>query len=370
MDKFIPNTLGLKIHSKEGKYSDFAGIAYIGMKKTYSVKFDNSKSLECTEDHKLMTPNGRIEISNLHIGDEVFQADGKITKILSIIHTGNTEPVYDIVEVRDNHQYVINGIQSSNCNFITDEETLIDPLCLSRLTSIDPEFYTQQVRWYIEPIPNKTYLIAMDPSLGTGGDFAAIQVFMLPELIQVAEWQNNKTDCRGQVRILLQILHSLYSDLSENPEQHGEPELFWTVENNTIGEAVLQVIFDTGEEKFPGTMVNEKKKKGQTRRFRKGLTTTNASKLSSCARMKSLIESDRMIINSIQTIRELKNFISHRKSYAAKSGQTDDLISSILLIVRMLDIIINMGIENVSDDLKETITDDDIWGDDPMPIVV
>ena len=34
-------------------------------------------------------------------------------------------------------------------------------------------------------------LVALDPSMGTGGDNAAIQVFELPSYEQVAEWQHN-----------------------------------------------------------------------------------------------------------------------------------------------------------------------------------
>ena len=39
-----------------------------------------------------------------------------------------------------------------------------------------------------------TYVVSLDPSLGTGGDYAAIQVFELePTFEQVAEWQHNLT---------------------------------------------------------------------------------------------------------------------------------------------------------------------------------
>lgn len=259
-------------------------------------------------------------------------------------------------------------LQEHECRFITDEETLIDGMCLSRLKTIDPISYTGQIRWYLEPIPNKSYMIALDPAEGTGGDFAAIQVFMLPELIQVAEWQHNKTDVRGQVRIMLQLLHTLQGELLDHPEQSGEPDLYWTFENNSIGQAVIEVVTSTGEEKFPGQMISERKKKGTTRKFKKGLTTTTTAKRSSCVRLKSLIESDRMIVNSNQSLRELKSFIAKGSSYSAKQGQHDDLVSALLLITRMLDIIMGMGLEATSDDLRESISEDEIFG--AMPVVI
>lgn len=368
MKEFIPNTLGVKIRARNGVMSDFAGIAYMGDVATSTVAFTNGKSLTCSENHRFVTPRGRVALSDLSNGDSVYRRDGRLTRVKTISSTGLTEPVYDIIEVREGHEFVANGVLNSNCKFVTDEETLIEPMCLSRLQSVEPSFYTGQVRWYIEPIPNRSYLVGLDPSMGTGGDYAAIQVFMLPELIQVAEWQHNNTDTRGQVRTLLQILHTLREDLLDNPEQSGEPDIYWTVENNSLGEGVLQVIIDTGEDQFPGQMMSERRKRGKRHRFRKGLTTTAPSKLSACMRLKSLVESDRMVINSNQSLKELKNFIARGKSYSAKPGQYDDLVSALLLCIRMLDIVIATGAEDI-DDLKDGIGMEEVFSD-PMPVVL
>ena len=52
---------------------------------------------------------------------------------------------------------------------------------------MEPIKKTGQVRWY-EPIKkDATYVVGLDPSMGTGGDNAAIQVWSLPEMRQVAE---------------------------------------------------------------------------------------------------------------------------------------------------------------------------------------
>jgi intein/homing endonuclease len=261
--------------------------------------------------------------------------------------------------------------QEHLCRFVSDDETLIDSLMLSRIkVKSEPEFYTGTVRWYEEPKPNQSYLVALDPSLGTGGDNAAIQVFSMPELKQVAEWQSNKTPPRGQVTTLLQILHTIEGELRENPEQQGAPEIYWTVENNTIGEAILVIIEDTGEERFPGQMVNEKKKKGQVKRFRKGLNTDNRKKLSACSRFKSLVESGRMTINSRNLLTEMKNFVANGASYAAKRGTHDDLMMATILITRMIDIVIDWT--SGAEILRERIGDDELFsGDDaPMPTVI
>ena len=46
-----------------------------------------------------------------------------------------------------------------------------------------------------------------------------------------------------------------------------------------------------------------------------------------------------MTINSASLITELKNFVAHGVSYAAKPGETDDLIMAALLVVRMLQVL-------------------------------
>ncbi len=360
MKKFVKNNLGLKIKTPNG-YKDFEGVAYMGDKIVYDLSFSNRKKIKATDNHKFLTDNGLVEVKDLNISDRIMRSDGRFTKLVSKSKYKEI-PVYDIIEA-DGNIVSYNGVFSHQCKFITDEETLINPLCLTRLKSYDPVFYTEQVRWYIEPIPNKAYLVALDPSMGTGGDFAAIQVFVLPELKQVAEWQNNNSDPRKQVLQLMKILNTLFYELSDHPDQYQDPEIYWTFENNSLGEAILQIIDDTGLDKFPGQIINEKKRKGKVRRFRKGLCTTTTSKLASCTKFKSLIESDRMIVNSKQSLKELKSFISKGKSYSAKNGEHDDLISACLLIVRMLETVGNF---TEIDDLKETITDEEIWG---MPIL-
>ena len=56
---------------------------------------------------------------------------------------------------------------------------------------------------------SKAYIVSLDPSMGTGGDYGAIQVYELPTMTQVAEWQHNSTPIQGQVRILKTIIDKI-----------------------------------------------------------------------------------------------------------------------------------------------------------------
>lgn len=245
------------------------------------------------------------------------------------------------------------------CEFLIFSETLINSSCLLELVSRDPIEKQGQVRWYRRPKKGSTYLVALDPSLGTGGDNAAIQVLELPSFEQVGEWQHNKTIIQSQVRILQQICQHIY-------EQVGvETDIYYSVENNTLGEAVLVAISELGEENIRGIFLHEPAKIGHARRYRKGFTTTNKTKLAACAKLKTMVEYKKMIINSANLISELKNFEALGASFAAKPGETDDLIMALLLTVRMI-----QTLQNFDPELDNRLRDTDLDFVEPMPFVM
>lgn len=217
------------------------------------------------------------------------------------------------------------------CEFLIYDETLINSIKLSEMDGRDPIMKMGQVRWYKKPTAGHLYLVALDPCLGTGGDYAGIEVFELPSMTQVAEWQHNITPVQGQVKIFRDVIRHIASEIGE---ENGN-SIYWSVENNTVGEAALVVIADLGEETFPGLFISEPARKGHVRKFRKGFNTTHGTKISACARLKFLIEEDKMKINSRPLLSELKAFIASGVSFKAKEGQHDDLVAALLLIVRM-----------------------------------
>ena len=247
------------------------------------------------------------------------------------------------------------------CEFLIFDETLINSITLAEMGGIEPNFRTGQVRWYKKPEKGHVYVVALDPSLGTGGDYAAIQIVELPECRQIGEWQHNKTVVQRQAALIKEICQTIYETTED------ETDIYYSVENNTLGEAALVSIADIGEENIKGTFLSEPAKMGQARRHRKGFTTTNKSKLAVCAKFKNMVESKKMLICSNNLISELKNFVARGTSFAAKDGETDDLVMSTLLAVRMI-----TTLQNFDADLDEklrTNTDDDSF-DGPMPFIM
>jgi Terminase large subunit, T4likevirus-type, N-terminal/Terminase RNaseH-like domain len=245
-----------------------------------------------------------------------------------------------------------------DCEFIINDETLIAPAKLIDLEGIDPLYKTGEVRWYKKPQPGKIYVVALDPSLGTGGDPAAIQVFEANSTDQVAEWRHNRTDIPTQVRILSNIIAHINETLRD------PKSIYFSVENNTIGEAALISIAEYGEENIQGYFLSEPGGNAG-RRFRKGFNTTNKSKLSACAKLKNLIETNRMKVRSKSLISELKTFVASGTSYAAKIGETDDLVMSSILAVRMLQLL-----QSYHSDLDEQMRDHQDNIIEPLPFIM
>ena len=210
------------------------------------------------------------------------------------------------------------------CEFIIADETLINPNTLLMLEGIEPVSRMGQVRWYQKPVKGNIYTVALDPSIGTGNDPAAIQIYEANTVTQVGEWKHNKTDIPTQIKLMAQINKYIV-------ECTGEPNnVYYSVENNSIGEAALVSLNEYGENNIPGIFISEPGKK------RKGFNTTNKTKLTACAKFKTLLESKKLTVNSRSLISELKAFVAHAGSYAAKVGDTDDLIMASLLSVRMI----------------------------------
>jgi hypothetical protein len=197
--------------------------------------------------------------------------------------------------------------------------------------------------------------------MGTGGNYAAIQVFELPSYEQVAEWHHNQTSIPGQIRILADICKYIAGE-TNNPQS-----IYWSVENNGLGEAALIVINDFGEENIPGLFVSEPIRKGHVRKFRKGFNTTHSSKVTACARLKVMIENDKMLVKSKPFISELKAYVATGSSYQAKVGHTDDLVSATLLALRMMEVLKDWD-PRVYNTFSQTDDYDDY--EPPMPIFI
>lgn len=247
--------------------------------------------------------------------------------------------------------------------FLVFDETLISSMSLADMTGKDPIMKMGQVRWYKKINPKMTYIVALDPSLGTGSDPSALQVLELPTFEQVAEWHHNLTPVQGQVKIMRDICKYINDECLK---KNSQPSIYYSVENNAVGEAALVAITELGEETFPGLFLSEPVRKGHVRRFRKGFNTTHSSKISVCAKLKQLIETRSLKVHSKSLISELKTYVAKGISFEGKVGSHDDLVSSMLLALRMVMLLQDWD-PAIYDKMRDAHYEDIVL---PMPIFI
>ena len=105
---------------------------------------------------------------------------------------------------------------------------------------------------------------------------------------------------------------------------------------------------------------------------RKGFHTNHKSKVEAAIALKRLIEKDKLTVNSKMLITELKNFVARGNSYSAKPGQTDDLVMSLLIAIRMITYIGTFE-DEVFSAVNNSLSKDEFLQEDeydsPMPVL-
>lgn len=104
-------------------------IWFNGITKTNEIIFDDGNSYKMTNNHKLLTSNGKwTKSENLKIGDKIQdKSQNKIHTITEIKWQSDEVPTYDI-EVEDVHHYFFdNGVVSHNSSVISNSTNGLEP---------------------------------------------------------------------------------------------------------------------------------------------------------------------------------------------------------------------------------------------------
>jgi len=138
-------------------FKDFKGVIK-GKNYNKLIIHTYKNSLICTPKHKLMVDDNKYTFAkDLKIGDTIYNG----IVIIDIIKVNNTKPVYEFLEIKDNHTYYANGFLSKQCLLI-DEQAFIEP-------NIMKEFWSA-VYPTISSSDNAKVLIASTPN-GVGNLF-------------------------------------------------------------------------------------------------------------------------------------------------------------------------------------------------------
>jgi hypothetical protein len=329
-----------EIKTKNG-FEDFRGIQVLENQKTYKIILENNVHLNCTINHKLNTPFGFVELSKLFEGDVVETANG-FSKILAIKQNQKLENVYDILDAGKDKSYFTNDILSHNCEFLGSAATLISGPKLRQLSFINPIYHDDNLDIYEYPNKGKKddagnwtemphiYCLTVDTSRGLGGDYSAFSVIDVSQIPyrQVAKYRSNDIAPILFPNIIYDV-GTKYNDAYD------------LVEINDIGQQVVDLLHKDLE--YDNIFkIESSQKKGQNisaghkKSIQFGLRTTTKTKRIGCANLKTLVESDKLIVNDFDTVNELSTFVRKKDSYEAEEGNNDDLAMTLVLFGWMI----------------------------------
>lgn len=214
------------------------------------------------------------------------------------------------------------------CNeFLSSDPLLISSLKMQTFKTIPALREQGMFRFWREPDPTKTYIVGCDVASGTGSDFSTISVFEFPSLIQMAELRSNTINIPQLYGRLKWIVNYLSTPAERN---RTIPEVYWSFENNGLGHAII-ALYQNDESPPMGELINADLKQI-------GVNTNGKTKILACLQFKNLVERNKnpLTVNSDLLLAEMKNYVQSGGSYAAKTGATDDLISSVLVCLQII----------------------------------
>ena len=320
------NNKGIRVLTDAG-YKDFVGVAIMGRKQMYKISFTNDTHIEVTSKHAFFTDMlDPITCCDLASGDVLYGRE--VDLVVSNIEKTTIEDAYDLIEVagddKGNHRYFTNGILSHNCEFISSDALLVNSAILQILYKDAEQIEFTEIndfKFWHQIKQGERYLVGVDPSTGSGSDFSIINVVHFPSMVQVAEYRENTMSSPEVYRKLKWVINLM--------ERVGS-QCYFTIENNGVGEGLIALYMNDENPPAFAEFVTD----GGARM---GMNTNGRTKITSCVNFKEMVEGNKIKINSLMALTELKSFVRRKGSYEAQEGSTDDCIASFLLITRILE---------------------------------
>ena len=212
-------------------------------------------------------------------------------------------------------------LQEFECSFLGSIDTLISPTKIQVIPVVEPIQSSGGLDIFTAPEKDHTYCITVDVARGGGRDYSAfvvIDISTIPYKL-VAKYRNN------EIRPLVfpEIIYNIANAYNE---------AFLLVEINDVGGQVSDALhFDLQYENI--IMCQMRGRLGQVvsggfgdGTSELGIRTTKSVKKVGCSNLKTLIESDKLLICDFDIVVEMSTFIQKGASFEAEDGATDDLI--------------------------------------------
>lgn len=214
--------------------------------------------------------------------------------------------------------------QEFETEFIGSSNTLISAAKLRSLAFSNPIEQENGLDIYEKPKEGHAYAIMVDVSRGQGLDYSAFSVIDVTSIPyrQVAKYRDNNVAPLLYPTIIFGV-GKKYNDA------------FVLVEISDIGQQVADILhyeleYDNLVKIQSKPKMGQQISAGHIKKIAFGLKTSVATKRIGCSNLKTMIESDKLIVQDPDTIMELTTFVAHRESFAAEEGNHDDLAMTLV----------------------------------------
>lgn len=220
--------------------------------------------------------------------------------------------------------------QEFECEFLGSSSTLISGTKLRTLVYKNPVKSDEFLKIYQYPEKEKIYVITVDTARGREGDYSALKIFDVTQLpyVDVATYRNKEID----PLVYPSVIYNL-------AKYYNNATIL--VEINDVGQQVADILqhdleYDNLVFSYSSPLKGAIVSAGFSGSSHAGVRTTKLTKKIGCSNLKSLVESDRLILNDFDTIQELFRFVSNGTSYEAEEGN-DDLVMCCVIFAWLTD---------------------------------
>lgn len=327
---FKKNTGRYLIKTPTG-YQKFEGVQKKIVNSLYTFEFCDGSNIKSSGRHLFLTNKGFIKSEDIQLNDTI---SGK--KISKIVPEFGSFEVFDPVGVNEHSTYYSNGVVSHNTEFLGSSNTLISGYKLQTLHYKDAISKQMDMDIYEQPIVDNdelgtsahTYAICVDVAEGRNLDYSSFSVFDVSVIpyIQVAKYRSDTISPILYPTVIYNAA-KYYNNAMVLVEINNNPQIAETLHSDLEYDNVVKTM--TGNKKAQQMCA------GFGRGVQLGVKMSPLVKRQGCAYLKTLIESDKLIVNDFDTISELTTFVASKNSFEADEGANDDMVMTLVIFAWM-----------------------------------
>ena len=216
--------------------------------------------------------------------------------------------------------------QEFDCEFLGSIDTLINPAKIKTMPYMAPLQSQKGLDVFERPDSKKIYVCTVDVARGLNKDYSAFIIFDVTQMPfrVVAKYRSND------------IKPLLFPNIIEKTcKAYNKAHVL--VEVNDIGAQISDALhFDLEYENV--LMTTQKGRAGQVlgqgfsaRGSQLGVRMTKQVKKVGCSNLKTIVETDKMVVNDFNIIEEMSTFSRRHNSWMAEEGCNDDLMTCLVV---------------------------------------